>query len=486
MPGETDLRYRVGEAGVRVRSTSMERDDELLEVRVHPVPGSWTARAADGGGVTVSACLEGAAVVTVLLACGAPGRVEGVMGAAGALAAHMARAAEANTSPFLTLDTGAPGLDRAWGWATARVRTSSGWGPAGPATTASDLFWTGVGAMAVGDRKAATAALNALDGTKGSADLGLGTPAPVAALATLLAARLALSFGDTGPSRESARSLRETLDEERSRCGPEEWAFWRLALESLADALRYAASQEDIRALRAVAAAEPGRKGGVRLPTLGTASEGDSGAVLLGALLRGGDPRVHIPDPAGGVATGGPGPWTALAAGAVDAAYAAWRLRMDAGLADAAEEGACRGTWDPVSDLLRAGAPGAGILVATLAHGVLGFVPDAPSGRMRLAPTFPSGLKAFRARSLVMGETRVDLDYVRDGSTHRFVLTPREARVPPMLALEPRLPCTAIRAARVDGAAADLDATALGERTQVRVQIPLDGVRTLEVDCGPV
>jgi hypothetical protein len=482
LPGETDLRYRVGEAGVRVRATS-DGEDELVEVRVHPTPTTWSAREAEGGGVTVVASVEDSDVVTVLLARGPSGRVEGAMGAAGALDAHMARTVDPVGSSVLTLDTGASALDRAWGWAVRRVRTSVGWGAPGPATTPPDLFWTGIGALAVGDGKAAAAALADLDAADGRADPGVGASASTAALATLLAARLALALGDTGASRERARSL-GSLEEERSRCGPEEWAFWSLALESLADALRHAASQDAIQMLRTVAASPPGRKGAVRLPTVGTPHVEDTAAARLRALLEGGGHPGMQGGRGGGLDAGRLGPWVALAAGAVDEGYAAWRLRMNAGFTGTAGGGraACRGTWDEADDLLRAGAPEAGILLATLVHGLLGLDPDAPSGRLRLAPAFPTRMDAFRARGLTVGDARVDLEYIRHDATHRFVLTPREARVPPMLVLEPRLPCTRVSAARVDGAPADLDATVAGDRTRVRVQLPLDGVRTVEVD----
>ncbi|MCG6955926.1 MAG: hypothetical protein LJF04_08035 [Gemmatimonadetes bacterium] len=483
LPGQTDLRYRVGEAGVRVRPVSGD-DDELVEVRVHPTPTSWSARESEGGGVAVVATVEGGDVVTALLAGGPSGRVEGAMGAASALGAHLIRAADPMGASVLALDTGAPALDRAWGWATTRVSTSVAWGSPGPETKSADLFWTGIGALAVGDGKTAAAALAGLDDATGTADPGLGAPAPTAALATFLAARLALTLGRTKASRARARSL-GTLEEERTRCGPEEWAFWSLALDSLADALRFAASRDAVQTLRAVAASPPGRSGAVRLPIVGTPHVEHTAAARLRALLSGGGLPTMTAAAGRGVDVGSLGPWSALADGAVDEGYAAWRLRLDAGFTGTAiERSACRGTWDPTDDLLRAGAPEAGTLLATLAHGVLGLDPDAPSGRLRLAPAFPTGMTAFRARGMAVGDARVDLEYRRDGTTHRFVLTPREGRVPPMVVLEPWLPCAEVGAARVDGASAGLDATAVGDRSRVRVQLPLDGVRTLEVDCS--
>ena len=138
-------------------------------------------------------------------------------------------------------------------------------------------------------------------------------------------------------------------------------------------------------------------------------------------------------------------------------------------------------SWDGVEDLTAPGAPVTGAMLAAFTHGVLGYLPDAPSGRLRLAPRFPSHVRSLAIEGLRLGSTSIALRYERSKSRHRFVLEPTSARVPPMLVFEPSIPGTRLAEARISGASADLAATPEGERLRVRVQLPLEGVCTIDL-----
>jgi hypothetical protein len=127
------------------------------------------------------------------------------------------------------------------------------------------------------------------------------------------------------------------------------------------------------------------------------------------------------------------------------------------------------------------------MLLCGLAHGLLGLAPDAPSGRIRIAPSFPTHLSAFHARGIRVGEAELDLRYEREGRTHRLRLEPTRGRVPVTVVLEPSVPGATPGAtpgeARVDGVRAELEATAAGARTRFSVQLVLDAPRTVELDA---
>ncbi|HSG48176.1 MAG TPA: hypothetical protein VLA43_10210, partial [Longimicrobiales bacterium] len=121
-------------------------------------------------------------------------------------------------------------------------------------------------------------------------------------------------------------------------------------------------------------------------------------------------------------------------------------------------------------------------VLGTLAFGLLGLEPDAPSGRVRIAPALPAHVKDFRVRGIRVGDARLELAYGREGRVHRFHLDALDGRVPPMVVLEPSLPLAALGAVRVDGAPAELTATPAGTRTRLQIQIPVDGPRLLEIE----
>jgi len=492
LPGAADARYAVGEAGLRAADGA--HGDDVVEVCVHPAPRAWSAHEAEGGGLRVTAAVGSEGPVTLVLAAGPAHRVETTLTTAWTLGAHAVRAvrdADPRHVRTLALATGVPGVDQAWVWATSRVRTAVGWATPGAGVRPEDAFWTGIGALAIGDGETAAAALGLLEKCAvPEADPGLGGLVPTAALATVLAARIALAIGDVAPALRHLRRVRAGgLDTARQLSDRGGWAVWAFALDSLADALHHAADLETLSTLRSAGTApptlDPVGDGPARLPMLPSATAPSSAAYRLRALLGGPGGASHTsPGPGGQGIRPGLAAWSALVSSRADEGYAAWRGVLGEGLRGGpVEGGGCRGAWDPVNDVLRAGAPGAGILLATLAHGVLGLAPDAPAGRLGLAPTLPTDGDTFEVRNVRVGDVRATLEYHRDGPTHRFVLTPLEGRVPPMVVFEPAVAGSRVRAVRVDGQAAELDAVEAGGRTRVRAQLPLDGVRVLEIDC---
>lgn len=471
LPSERDIRYGVGEEALLAVAGD---EGPTVVIRIHPAPAEWVVVEGPDGGVGVRASVPFSGRVTLVVAAGGEDETHRAMAAAPHLGAHEIRAAaEADPANLETVctATGVPDVDHGVVWATARTRASAARAP----VPGEDVpFWTGLGALAVGDAGTALRALEALR-SQGSGSLPwiLGGQAPAPALAAILAARVTLLSGNPAPSRVAASDLdAETVTRLRRDSDADAWSLWSLALDWLADALREGASEEEIQRLRG-AAALPSALGGLRLPMAGGPVRSGPGAVLR-TLLEGGDasalPTVPTDTPLGC--------WVAWAGGHPDDAYTAWRGLVGRGLSGGTSG---RGSWDPPST-----PPGAGSAAATLlcglSHGLLALSPDAPSGRIRVAPAFPAHLTRFVAREIRLGEARFSLRYRRDGDTCSLALEPTRGRVPPMVILEPSLPFSAVRNVRVDGAPAELDARSEGTRTRLRVQVPLDGPRVLEVD----
>jgi hypothetical protein len=376
--------------------------------------------------------------VTLLLAAGTADAAARAMEAAPHLAAHEARAAaDADPASVETLTTasGIADIDHGVVWAAARVRGSLLRGSPG---TADTRFWSGLGALAVGDAAAAAHALAAL---------------PHDALSTLLAARMTLLTGDPAPALDAQRLL-DLPRPEPGAAIPDgaNRGLWRLALETLADALRFAAADGDVQALRRAAGLQERSRKVLPLPMAG---------------------RPIPPTPADGL--------RALFTEATDpdGAWTSWRATLARGMAGGATG---RGAWDPLSPP-PGPAPEAGRLLCALAHGFLGLAPDAPSARIRIAPAFPSHVTAFAAAGIRVGDAAFSFRYERVGRRHRFTLEPARGRTPITAVLEPSLPAAGIASARVDEAPAELDWAVSGRRTRTRVQIVLDAPRTLEIDA---
>lgn len=120
-------------------------------------------------------------------------------------------------------------------------------------------------------------------------------------------------------------------------------------------------------------------------------------------------------------------------------------------------------------------------LILCLVHGLLGYAPDAPAGRLRLAPRFPAHLTGFTVRGLALGDAKFTMAYERSDSTHRYTVEPTLAAVPPLMVFEPAIPGT-VSEVRVDGVRAELDVKRLGDRTITPLQIAIDSARSIEID----
>ncbi len=90
------------------------------------------------------------------------------------------------------------------------------------------------------------------------------------------------------------------------------------------------------------------------------------------------------------------------------------------------------------------------MLVSPIVYGLLGFEPDAPSGRARLAPQLPPGWDRLRVSGLAVGQSRLDVDFERRPFAWRIGLV---SKGPPLrLELRPMPPPGARGlAARLDG-----------------------------------
>ena len=69
----------------------------------------------------------------------------------------------------------------------------------------------------------------------------------------------------------------------------------------------------------------------------------------------------------------------------------------------------------------------------------------------------------------------------RESGSHRYVLSPEIGAVPPLVVFAPRLPGN-VRSVTVDGSPADLDVREEeGDASTVPIQLPVDGIRTIEI-----
>lgn len=484
VPDAASARYRIGPAGVCAVDDSCP--DDVTVAVLSPPPAAWRVQEAPSGGVAVAARIDTGGSLTLLLSAGAESRVRTALAGGSHLSAHERAAQGGGSDAGIVVASGVPEIDAAVGWARARLRASLAHADPGP-PRAGNLLWSALGSVAVGDAETALAALSVLERMAEAAPhrTAVSPEFPEGPLASLVAARIGLGLGDATPARRHARALDPARIEE-VRAGSDEatWALWSLSLELLADSLRLGDSESEIQRLRdAAGLRHPSARGHVRLPVVGTSSaSAPSGtAALLRVLL--GRPRA-APVPTSLLPEGSPGAsalraWQLLTGGEAGPGYALWRSEISAGLRGSLGP---RATWDGPDGPRILGSPGAGALLGALVHGLLGLTPDAPAGRVELSPAFPSHVRSFDVTNLVAGSCRFGLSYRRDGPVSRYVVEPTYARVPVSLVLSPTVPAGSIRAIRVDGVEAELDARPHGSGTRVQVQIALDGRRTLEIE----
>ena len=471
-PGGTEVRYDVRDGVLR----AVGRDpDRSVAVALCGGTGKWTLADDGDGRVLASHTMGGGGPLTLLVTEGSEATLRSALAAAAHLPAHERRAASPDTNGMRVL-TGVPELDDSVAWASSRVRASLHRGALtrlGPGAFRSghQTFWSGLGALAVGDVESARRAVALLDG------FGEGAPSqatwPVEAMAALLAARLALASGDASAARRHAQMILDRSGTP-SELSPEEGSLWTLALEVLADSLRFAEADDRIEALRTLAARlGSSGAGGRQLPMVSDQPH-RSGGVLLSVLAGrwGRPPATGIGRLDDALRT-----WSCFGEDA-DGAWSRLRETLRSGLVSGPSGPA---SWDEDDEVLAHGAPVAGALLAAFSHGVLGYMPDAPSGRLHLAPRFPSHVRSFVVEGLRVGPASITLRYERSKTRHRFMLEPISARVPPMLVFEPSIPGTRLAEAQIGGTPADLEAIVEGARVRVRVQVPLEGPRTIDL-----
>lgn len=500
LPGSTGVRWEMD--GGRLAAVSPEAPHLRLVVALSPDDGTGALEAVAGAeGLRVRITLPEGDAPTLLVAAGPPDGPNPLLPAAH-LAGH-ARMATAAPREGLALATGVAAVDDGVAWARRRLAAAAFREVGG--TRPWGAFWSGLGALASGDQASAAAYLDALEPTTGGRGSGAGgnaAPAggptgsdpihplhlPAAPLPLLLAARLALAVGDAGPALARAARL-DPGSLAAAAHPPAEARLWVRALETLADALRWSAGEEEAERYRRLArevarSARPGTGsdgGGVRLPMVGDAPDPRSGgaASALATLLapREEGHRAEIP---AGEMPAALAPWAALRNGRASEGWALWRGAVDQGLAAGP---AGRGSWDGRENGGRE-APGTGLLLAGLVHGLLRWEPDAPVGRARLAPLLPAHLTRFRVEGLRVGEATLSLTFDRDGGVGRYRLEPTGGRSPATLVFEPVVE-RRLLAARVDGEAVELDPRPGPGGWIVPLQIPLDAPRTVELETRP-
>jgi hypothetical protein len=468
--------------------------------------------------------------VTLLLAAGTdPARAAAALRGASGTRAQERRLEQASAearAERLALHTGVVELDEALEWAKARLRGAvarqgsvrsirRGGGacaearaeaPDGPRSTPAaarepaplsppggggppsflarsvEPVWVALGALACGDPEPSQVLLEGELSTPyhlwlaGRYASWTGDSAALLPHRELLEAALAVqtSGAPTAPLRAAA--ARELAD------------AWEGAGErALADTLRALG-----RALERVTPAAPA--GGRGLPVVGAAPALGPPPSAAGATRRSSHPpprdvltaitATHPPryedspsPPAGGVERALRA-WALCRAGDPEAGYRLLREHLDAGLGGGA------GMWREFADGregCRDHAASAALAPAALLFGLLGARADAAAGRVHLAPRLPSAWRSFSVTGVIVGDARISLRYVREGAEHTFAVQQLTGRVPLMAILEPEVRERVVGEVRVDGVAADLDLFRRGERSRIRVQLPLDRERTVSL-----
>lgn len=499
--------------------TMLQRDDAVVllgsaeeRFAVGCSPASVSIRVdADGSGAIRITCepTGSGEDVSLILSAGREPEVYGAFSAVRHLRGHAIRAASAPEGA-LHVRTTMTEIDDAVAWLGARIA-----GQCRELDTGAEgaVLTAGLAAIAAGRRDAIHDVLS-----RRLVDSGRVGDSP--AVYALLAARFASTFGDASHAVLAARRLVEATAEP-SHPGPHREsrradvpALARVAARHVAEALHHSAHPDTIATLQRLAAHPPGTgpapsatqaRGERPLPMLEPRRGGPPEAAVrepfaedavrwIEGLLKG-DPETPPPH------AGRTGVRTARDACAAfrinpDSAWAAWRALLAGGPPDDHPTT----IWDPImlssdetdtervhTSEIDAGSPGESLtaeLILCLAEGLLGIVPDAPTGRIRIAPRLPSHLESFGVGGIRVGDATLGVSYERVASRHRFELEPDTASVPPLAVFEPAVPGS-IRTVWIDDAPAALDSHPEGIRSIVSVQLPLDGTRRIEIETGP-
>jgi hypothetical protein len=470
------VRYDVRDGILRVKGGDPDRS---VVVALCGGGGEWAIEDDANGRVLASHDMVGDGPWTLLVTEGSEATLRTALSAAAHLSAHERRAASPDAEGTRVL-SGVAELDDGAAWASSRVRASLHRGSANqvalepghdPSRWSHNAFWSGLGALAVGDVETARRAVSLLEYCS-EEDASQATW-PVRAMAALLAARLALTSGDASPARHHAQMVLDPGGAPES-LSPGAADLWTFALEELADAVRYAEADDRITQLRSTAAGLHSKVPRARQLPMVSDERRSAGSFLRSVLA--GDSGL-APTTGNKRLDDALSMWSGFGEH-TDRAWSRFRETRHEGLA-AGPAGPA--SWDETDEDLAPGAPVAGAILAAFSHGVLGYMPDAPSGRLRLAPRIPSHVRALAVEGLRLGPTSIRLRYERSEMRHRFTLEPTSARVPPQLVLEPSIPGTRLAEAQIGGAPADLEAIVEGDRLRVRVQLPLEGACTIDL-----
>lgn len=175
-----------------------------------------------------------------------------------------------------------------------------------------------------------------------------------------------------------------------------------------------------------------------------------------------------------------------LGRGNDDPAATGWRSW--AGYRDGQTASAFREWASVLRDVVRSGgaaglanSAATSMAIVPFVFGMLGVVPNADRGRVRLRPQVPGDWDSLNVSGLCVGEARVSLLFRRDGRRHIFDVSQDSGAVPLRLVLEAAVPGTIV-SVRVDDAAAELDIRHFGERQLAPVQLILDRTHRLELE----
>jgi hypothetical protein len=119
--------------------------------------------------------------------------------------------------------------------------------------------------------------------------------------------------------------------------------------------------------------------------------------------------------------------------------------------------------------------------VADFVHGMLGAIPDAPRGRLRLRLSLPDWLDFMTVHNLRIGDALISLRYVCEQDSMRYYVEQFAGAVPVRLILEPTFTRN-VKSVAVDSAPADLIIQLIGGRFVAPVQLMLDHERALEFE----
>lgn len=130
-------------------------------------------------------------------------------------------------------------------------------------------------------------------------------------------------------------------------------------------------------------------------------------------------------------------------------------------------------------------------MVRSAVAGVLGAVPDAAWGRLRLAPDLTQvpegrgGVRALNLTGLRVGDSRVQLTCRVQGEACTLAVAQVGGRVPLNLIFEPLLPLRHVARVEMGGEAVQVQIQSETQGTRVRLQFPLDPERSIRIHGEP-